>query len=260
MSGLTSGPANADLQFDRVSRPGAGVLTSGSSATCTACQKSIDDAYYDINGHTVCASCRVVVESAVETPAGIGPLLKAGLFGLGAAIAGAIVYYGVMALLNLEIGIVAILTGYMVGYAVKRGTGNRGGRRFQIMAVALTYLSIAMAYTPIAIKGAIDSDQKAKSAVVTGTDGGSAAAPGSPNSVGKTDEKVTAGGFVVAIALMLGLCAALPVIVIFTSMPGGLISAAIMFFGMQQAWKMTGAPSLVVNGPYRVGTATTPGV
>ena len=260
MSGLTGGPANGDLQFDRVSRPGAGVLTSGSSAICTACHKPIDDAYYDVNGHTVCASCRMVVESAAETPAGIGPLLKAGLFGFGAAVAGAIVYYGVMALLNLEIGIVAILTGYMVGYAVRRGTGNRGGRRFQIMAVGLTYLSIAMAYTPLAIKGALDSDQKAKSAVVADTNDRSVAVPRSPNNTDKADEKPTPGGFVVAIALLLGLCAALPVIVIFTSMPGGLLSAAIMFFGMQQAWKMTGIPSLVVNGPYRVGSATTPGV
>jgi hypothetical protein len=35
-------------------------------------------------------------------------------------------------------------------------------------------------------------------------------------------------------------------------MPGGLISAAIILFGMQQAWSMTAAPSLVITGPFRI--------
>ena len=37
-------------------------------------------------------------------------------------------------------------------------------------------------------------------------------------------------------------------------MPGGLITAAIIGFGMHQAWRMTAAPQLTITGPYRVGT------
>jgi hypothetical protein len=40
--------------------------------------------------------------------------------------------------------------------------------------------------------------------------------------------------------------------VVIGSLPGGLLSAAIIAFGMLQAWRMTGAPQLVVTGPYRI--------
>jgi len=55
---------------------------------------------------------------------GAGKLIRAGVFGLGAAIAGAAIYYAVMAIADLEIGIVAILIGYMVGYAVRKGAAG----------------------------------------------------------------------------------------------------------------------------------------
>jgi hypothetical protein len=42
-------------------------------------------------------------------------------------------------------------------------------------------------------------------------------------------------------------------VVIAGSMPGGVLSAAIIGFGMLQAWKMTAAPAVVVSGPYRIG-------
>jgi hypothetical protein len=47
----------------------------------------------------------------------------------------------------------------------------------------------------------------------------------------------------------------LPVLSVLGSMPGGLLSAAIIAFGMHQAWQMTAAPQLQVSGPYRVGAA-----
>jgi hypothetical protein len=43
------------------------------------------------------------------------------------------------------------------------------------------------------------------------------------------------------------------VLIIVGSLPSGLISAAIIFFGMAQAWKMTGTPVIEITGPYRVG-------
>ena len=49
--------------------------------------------------------------------------------------------------------------------------------------------------------------------------------------------------------------AALPVLVVIGSLPSGLISAFIIFIGMRQAWKMTGAPVVKVLGPYRVGVS-----
>ena len=58
-----------------------------------------------------------------------------------------------------------------------------------------------------------------------------------------------------AVVVLFGFTFALPVLSIMSSFPGGLISAAIIAFGMHQAWKMTATPQLAISGPYRVGAA-----
>jgi len=232
----------SDLQFDRVVTESSSAVPDAVGATCAACHTSIETEYYDVNGHVCCSNCRTTLESAAETPRGATPLLIAGAFGLGAGIVGAIIYYAVIAIANLEIGIVAILIGYMVGYAVRRGARGRGGLRFQILAVVLTYLSIALAYTPIAVKQAMSTNQPAEQTPTTSDQVGEASRPG-------------AGGVLVGLLFLCAFIAALPVIVVIGSFPSGLISAFIMFIGMSQAWKMTGAPFVQVLGPYRVGAA-----
>src|SRR5207247_60740 len=204
-----------ELQFDRAvaARPAA-----DGGLTCRACQRPISSAYYDVSGQTMCVGCHGRIQAFRETPRGAGPLLKAGLFGLGAGIAGAIVYYAVIAITNFEIGIVAILIGYMVGYAVRKGAGGRGGRRFQVLAIALTYLAVAFAYAPIAVKGA-RKDRAESHASASAEDAAAAAKPAK-----------SAASLVTALAVLVGLILALPVLVIVGSMPSGLISAAIIFF------------------------------
>src|SRR5215475_11252709 len=139
---------DAALQFDRAISSQPSTSPDRLSVTCTACHAPIADEYYDVNGHSVCARCRTALESAAETPMGIGPLAIAAACGFFAAVAGAMIYYAVIAFAHLEIGIIAILIGYMVGYAVRKGARG-GGLRFQILAVLLTYASVALAYTPI---------------------------------------------------------------------------------------------------------------
>ena len=252
-------PGNAapGLQFETaVSKGGA-----AAAFVCENCSRPILSTYYDVAGRKICAECRTQIGKLMETPSGAGPFLTAGLFGLGAGIAGAILYYAVIAITNFEIGIVAIAIGYMVGWAVRKGAGG-GGRRFQVMAIVLTYAAVAMAYAPLAVKGAIEARrQEASSAGLTTGQNPSEAAPESapaaapepaPGSA-PASAPVSSRSLVVALVLLAGLIAALPVIAVVGSMPSGLISAAIIFFGMQQAWRMTGKPSVEVTGPYRVG-------
>ena len=210
-----------------------------------------------MNGSTVCTSCRATVEAAAEVPRGVVPLAAAGALGLGAAIAGAIIYYAVIALANLEIGIIAILTGYMVGYAVRKGAGGRGGLRFQVLAVALTYFSVALAYTPLAVKGMMAANEQQQGATTpssASTSPGTTAPSDGPAPVATSEFAPSAGGVLISLVLMLGLMLALPVLVVAGSFPSGLISALIIFIGMRQAWVMTRAPVLTVLGPYRVGS------
>src|SRR4051794_39725537 len=108
----------AELQFDRVEV----AATAATGAMCSVCQSPIATEYYDINSRVVCESCRAGLELAVEGTKGVGPLLRAGFLGLMAALLGAVVYYAVIAIAHLEVGLIAILCGYMVGFAVRRGS------------------------------------------------------------------------------------------------------------------------------------------
>jgi hypothetical protein len=253
MSDEQKPPADQALQFDRVMTdlPGSGSVTSTAApaAACNVCSTPLQTEYYSVNGHAVCAACRQTIEVTAETPKGAGAFIRAGLFGLVAGVVGAAIYYAVIALANLEIGIVAILIGYMVGFAVRKGAADRGGRRFQVLAVALTYGSVALAYTPVVISAAIEGDKEQAQQTVSNS-----AAP-EPVSLQSAEEPPpTSGQAAVALVTFLGFIAALPLLVVFGSMPSGLISAAIIFFGMHQAWKMTGVPSLQILGPFRVGS------
>jgi hypothetical protein len=246
--------AGEPLQFDRVVTPStasASAATGALAVECALCHTSIETEYYDVNGSQVCGGCRTALEAVAETPAGLTPLITAAIFGLGAGIVGAAIYYAVIALANLEIGIVAILIGYMVGYAVRKGARGRGGLRFQLLAVALTYFSVALAYTPIVIKQAVEA-RKAEHAAPAGA--GEKHAAASPEGVGAATTKPAGGSFALPLLALLGLIVALPVLVVMGSFPSGLISAIIIFIGMTQAWRMTGAPRLTILGPYRIGT------
>ena len=258
MAEATPAPPGIPLQFDRVATSdGATPAAESPSVTCSVCQAPVRTEYYDVNASAVCAPCRARVEAEAEVPRGVVPMAAAGALGFGAALLGAIIYYAVIAIANLEIGIIAILTGYMVGYAVRKGAGGRGGLRFQVLAVSLTYFSVALAYTPLAVKGAMAANDQAQQAATT-TPG----TPASPDTVVPSGRALapataaavpSAGAALVAVSLLIGLVLALPVLVVAGSFPSGLISALIIFIGMRQAWVMTRAPAVTVLGPYHVG-------
>jgi len=233
----------SDLQFDKVVPQSA--ATPG-ALSCAYCKRPLGAEYYDVSGKSACAGCRGQIEALIATPQGSGPFLTALLFGVVAGIAGAILYYAVIAITNFEIGIVAIAIGFMVGYAVRKGAGGRGGRRFQVLAVVLTYLAVGLAYTPLVVKGAIESRTKTRASAT-------AAAPRDAN-----DANTTRPSLIKLVPVLAGFVVALPVMVIAGGFPASLISAAIIFFGMQQAWRMTGAPRLKITGPYRVGAPPAP--
>lgn len=250
------------LQFD-TAKPATTTPDVAASDTvkCAACGCTIAIEYYDVNDQTVCNRCRHQLASLAETPQGFGTFGKAALYGFGAAIAGATLYYAVIALANLEIGIVAIAIGYMVGFAVRTAANNRGGLRFQLLAVVLTYWAVGLAYTPLVFSASKEAEKQEAAVTAPASTAASepatatTAAPASPlpgEPVAMEEEPANAVGFVFALGALLALTFTLPVLVVVGSLPGGLISAAIIAFGMHQAWRMTGAPNLVITGPYRI--------
>jgi hypothetical protein len=240
------------LQFDTAVLQNTGALDALAGLTCRNCGQALLDEYFDVNGAPACARCRDLLEQYSQPVRGVIALARAALFGLGAAVAGAILYYGVLAITNLEIGLVAIAIGFMVGYAVRKGTGGRGGRAVQIMALVLTYWSVGLAYLPLAFG---DREQTQPSSAQSNASDAAApvAAQGPPPATPSPPDREVA--FPIAMAFLFAFSFALPVMVVIGSFPGGLISAAIIGFGMHQAWRMTAAPQFTITGPLRVGTA-----
>src|SRR5262245_95955 len=106
------------MQFDTAIPRGTTSETESAAprgVSCAACTRAIADEYFDVNGQTVCGSCRDQLAGQAVSPRGWTVLAKPALFGFAAAILGAILYYAVIAITDFEIGIVAIAIGYMVG-------------------------------------------------------------------------------------------------------------------------------------------------
>ena len=236
-----------ELRFDQ---PESG----SSSPTCARCQAGITKAYYEVNGHVVCAGCKSALECA-PPGSGTSRVLRAALFGLGAAIVGAGIYYAILAATGYELGLVAILVGWLVGRAVQKGSHGAGGWPYQTLAVGLTYLAIVSTYIPFIFKSATEDNGKATAAAVApaSSAAGSAQAADSVTvrpvaaTADSSTHDMTPGRFVLGhrrdrdqrrqagVENILGL--------------------VIIGFALYQAWKMNRRVALVVNGPYAVGSA-----
>lgn len=254
---MTTPPDGGELQFESVV-PRAESAAAPAGRQCILCHAAFDTEYFDVNGQHVCRACSEKVADHAATPRGIGVLARAAGAGVVAAILGAVLYFAVLALSGFEVGLVAIAIGYMVGYGVRIGTRARGGRRFQVLALVLTYWAIGLAYSSLAIKEMIAERGKSATASLSGAQRSGTVPPASPEPAAaaateKDDQPMSGGQFALGLLQLLAFTLVLPVLVIVGSMPGGLISAAIIVFGMMQAWKMTAAPVLTVSGPYRIG-------
>ena len=133
-AGIPEPPAGEAIQFDRAEFktkvPG--------SVECSACRQPIDRAYYELNGQVLCETCVHQIDAGFVGGSRFKRFSKASVYGLLAAVGGTIIIYLFREITGWEAGIISILAGYMIGSAVKQGSGYRGGRVYQIMAVFLT--------------------------------------------------------------------------------------------------------------------------
>ncbi|RPJ75425.1 MAG: hypothetical protein EHM24_04310 [Acidobacteria bacterium] len=252
------------LQFDRADF-GTGAAPALACANCAA---PIASAYYETGGKTICEACRYTLEAFMESRAGVGGAVKAVLAGLGAAIAGGVLYYAVLALSGYEFGLIAIVVGYLVGRAVRWGSGNRGGAFYQAVAVVLTYVAIVGCYVPLIVREVRARAQQEAAAAqqqppgsggqysATGTPGGGqnasrAEAPGAGVVQGSTagDPEAPRIGAFRAFGLFALFVLALPFLQGFQNILGLLIIG----FGLYQAWKLNRRVRLVFDGPFTPG-------
>ena len=162
--------------------------------------------------------CAQRIQSGQQAPPVIS-LVHAALYGAGAALAGSILWAAVAILFHVQLGIIAIVVGVMVGKAVRAGSRGLGGRPQQILAVLLTYFAITTSYMLVYLH-AVETNPQVPEQLMT----------------------------------LLVIFAAAPFYGL-TRGVGGLISLFIVFIALQQAWRLTGRSQILLMGPYQTASA-----
>lgn len=129
------------LQFDKAE------FAKGSALVCAVCKTPITGEFYQANGQPICPACEKGVKASLQLPRGIAAARSVGA-ALVAGVAGYFLFIFVSMVIGGLWGITAIAVGWMVGYAVRWGSGGIGGPLFQGIAMAVAYLSIASSHLP----------------------------------------------------------------------------------------------------------------
>lgn len=213
-------PATDDLQFE-VAEPSVenSVGPAPSAQTCVGCRQPIASTYYAVRDKVVCPSCCQQLNAPPPGSAATR-VFKSFFMGLGAGLLGAVIWFAIRRVAHLEVGLVAILVGYMVGKAVRKGSGNRGGVGYQIMAVILTYCCICANYAPDvleAMQGRFDDDR-----------------------VPVVIQAIFVAGTSLAVPFLGGV--------------QNILGLLIIGFALLQAWKFNKPRSLAITGPYQIGS------
>jgi hypothetical protein len=221
------------------------------SFDCAFCNLSIDDEYYEVNGQSACPSCRDgFAEMGLQgTP--LGRFTRALLLGGIGGLVGAGIYYAVLALSGYEIGLVAIVVGFLVGIGVRAGSGGVGGRAYQVLAVALTYIAIVSTYIPFIVEELRSQVEQTE---------GAEASSGEPSEVVtneadalSAEEPLDEGGgsiawLFVGLAFLLLLAMATP----FLAGLENVIGILIIGFALYEAWRINARRILEIEGPFRL--------
>src|ERR1700733_6159974 len=87
--------------------------------TCAACKQLIQGEYYQVQSKVICPSCKLRIDAGRQSGKPV-PFLRPLIYGIGAAIAGCLLYAAVLAL-GGQIGIVALAVRWMVGNPLRKG-------------------------------------------------------------------------------------------------------------------------------------------
>ena len=168
------------------------------------------------------------------------------------------------------IGYVSLAVGWMVGTAMKRGSGGIGGRRYQITAALLTYAAVSMAAVPVWIHYAMEHrpaqtrQEKSKAQLAeeqkqledgsgqtnqnsaTPSQESSAPEPSAPEQEAPQQSRLEAPGHLALLGI------ASPIVEIWDTGPnfGWLIGIFILSIGIRIACRLTGGVKVAVYGPF----------
>ena len=188
------------------------------TAQCAACKINLTSQYWTAGPLTVCGNCAAQVQAGPPPGGGVVRTFKAVLFGSGAGLLGATGYGLIIHYAKVELALVTILIGWMVGRSVRAGSEHRGGRWYQFLGAVLTYGWCMMAYVPDIVEGL----GNAKDPVPT----------------------VVAVIFAPFVALAVPFTGAM-----------GILGTLILAFGVWRGWREPAAAEIPVAGPFELGAA-----
>jgi hypothetical protein len=119
---------------------------------CQMCQAVIPEGHeIEVQGKSkrdpnalICPSCSGEIDRQFQAETQNPNLVLAVLAGLAAAAAGALVWYGVVAITNYQVGFIAAGTGWLVGMAVVFGSGRKRGPALQAISVIITLVGLVI--------------------------------------------------------------------------------------------------------------------
>lgn len=233
-------PDTSGLQFDKAEFSGR---------QCGFCSQAIEVSYYQFGADTVCSACAAVIARKLEKP-GKPELMRASLYGFGAAFAAAIVM-GIVLLWGWQLALLSIFAGSMIAKAMKHATAQRGSRALQVWAVAFTYFACTASFAPVIVRGlferAQEQDKKAEK-------------EGKKKAAELKQKLPTKEAFIAVGAgtvLIVGISMLSPFLMI-TDGISGILNILIIGFGLMQAWKAAAPIGIPLLGPYSNGSSEGP--
>jgi hypothetical protein len=202
---------SGDLQFDHAE------YEATDAVECMLCKQRVAR-YYECVGKQLCERCKEGLQHwRPGTPS--SRFWRALGLGGGAAVLGAVLYFGITQLTGLQLGLMAIVVGIGVGMAVRKGSYNMGGAGYQVMAILLTWFAISAAYFMLMVA------------------------------------ELSARGYDLQFEHYLALVPTAFAFPFISASNGNVLGLFIVGFGLYEAWKFNKRPQLAVSGPFEVKPA-----
>ena len=208
---------------------------------CGGCGTVLAESFWQIQGVNVCGDCAAARKAAQDLPDIRQKFFRALLYGSGAALLGWAGWSAVEIATGFQIGLLAIGVGWLVGTAIRKGTGGHTSRKYQIMAVVLTYLAISMSFVPILINDLIKKKN--------------AAAEQKQKASPEVTVRPSGPGMAAGLGMLVGLALVSPLLGAFFNFPMGLIGVFIVFLALQRAWLLTKPDEAEITGPFQIEPA-----
>jgi hypothetical protein len=238
--------------------------SSGGPRRCKSCDTTLTSRYYRINGALTCENCAERLKQQVPKDSH-SAFVRGIVFGLGGAFLGLILYAAFGILTGLVIGYVSLAVGYIVGKAIKMGSGGMGGRRYQIAAALLSYSAVSIAAIPIYISQMMKDKKAEKQTQVQhalpqpsapaqqqAPEAGDTAVPQMPPSETPAPQRKPSMG-AAGLGAALGLLVLVGLVSPFLELQDtfhGIIGLIILFVGIRIAWRLTAGVKVDILGPF----------